>query len=157
MSSLTNRTEPALRSGSSPSNLVLDASQVLLQLGADGSNASRADRRILDLEFSNKWKSTLVNESADGSTWMRALGGRCGFGMKLDANSIYPNSQTWALCTNCGRSVANINTNTTGVSAALSSIFQSSLQKTGSVATALSAMFTVVNTLQYYDRYASGH
>ncbi len=152
LSSPTNRTEPVLKSGSTPSNPVLNASEILLQLGADGSNASHVDRGILNLEYSDTWASTWLNVSADGLTWMRALDGTYGFGMSLDTTPLYPEMTTWALCTNCGVSVQTINTNTTGVSAALSSIFQSSLQQTGSAATALSAMFTVVNMMQYYDR-----
>jgi hypothetical protein len=51
------------------------------------------------------------------------------------------------MCTNCGVSARNEDTNTTGISAALSSIFQSSLQTTGSPATALQAMFTVLDMM----------
>ena len=152
MSSPTNRTEPVLRSGSTPVNLSLNASEVLLQLGADGSNASHMERGVLDLQYSDKWSSTQLNQSADGLSWMRALDGTYGFGMSLDMEPLFPSMTTWALCTNCGYSVGNINTNTTGISAALSSIFQSSLQQTGSAATAMSAMLTTVNMMQYYDR-----
>jgi hypothetical protein len=153
ISSSSERTEPVLRSGKTPSQ-ALDTSEVLPQLGANGQNLTFAGRGILKLEYSSAWTDVLPpsDDTAAGSSWVQALPGTYGFGMTLGADVSAPDMTTWALCTNCGVSVQSKDTNTTAISAALSSIFQSSVKASGSTARALQAMLTVVNMMQYYDR-----
>lgn len=151
VSSVVNRTEPVLRSQNN-TTLALNTSDVLRQLGADGSNSSLTDRGLFSLEPNKNWSSIRPITSEDGTSNLQALDGTYGFGMLLGATSQYPSTISWAMCTNCGKSVMNIDTNTTGISSALSSIFQSSIQQTGSAARGLQAIFSIVSMVQYYDR-----
>ncbi len=131
--------------------LALHTDEVLRQLGADGMQTSLPERGVLSLEKSNAWANFVLG-SDDNFT--QALDGTYGFGM-IQGSGLAAGETvgtTWAMCTNCGISPRNADTNTTGISAALSSIFQSSVQTTYSPATALQAMFTVLNMMQYYDR-----
>jgi len=150
ISSPVVRTEPILKAPNT-AGLALHSDQVLRQLGADGTNTSLPDRGVLSLEYSNAWPNFILG-SDDNFT--QALDGTYGFGMIQDSHlgSGQTVGTTWAMCTNCGISGRNADTNTTSISAALSSIFQSSLQTSGSPAKALQAMFTVLNMMQYYDR-----
>jgi hypothetical protein len=158
--SSTLKTEPTL-SKSNTSSTPLDARDVLRQLGADGIKRSHNDRGILSLQKSNDW---IIYS---GTTTTMALDGSYGFGMKrnhftppiykpLDIGSFLadytgpPLTETWGLCTNC--MVGTTDDNTFGIHMALSSIFQTSIKASGSVATALQALFTVVNMMQYSDR-----
>ncbi|PVH84381.1 hypothetical protein DL98DRAFT_611049 [Cadophora sp. DSE1049] len=152
--SSTNRTEPVLQS--LQNTLALDARQVLLQLGADGSNRSLSERGVLSLQHSTTWSTIFPDEdnaaTAAGSTWVQALDGSYGFGMLPSGTPSSPIKTTWALCTNCGYSARSINSDATSISAALGSIFQSSIRASGSTAKALQAILTIVNMMQYYER-----
>lgn len=155
MASVTNRTEPVLRSGNTV-NQALNATLVLPQLSADGRSLSLSERGLLALKFSPNWTQVFPTEqnagTASTSSWVQALDGTYGFGM-ASSNIAGVDMTTWALCTNCGISPQSAtDTNTTGISAALSSIFQSSLKASGSTAKAMQAMLTVLNMMQYYDR-----
>jgi hypothetical protein len=151
VSSPVNRTEPVLKSRDG-NTVTLNATEVLRQLGADGSNSTLADRGLFSLKQNSNWSSLQMIQSVDGSSALRALDGTYGFGMLVGATFLYPSTTSWAMCTNCGKSVMNIDTNTTGISSALSSIFQSSLKQSGSAAKALQAIFTTISMMQYYDR-----
>lgn len=158
--SSTLKTEPML-SKSNTSSTPLDASDVLRQLGADGIRRSHNDRGILSLQKSNDWTTYT------GTTTTTALDGTYGFGMSrnhftppvyepldigyfLTDYEARPLTGTWGLCTNC--MVGATDDNTFGIHMALASVFQTSIKATGSVATALQALFTVVNMMQYLDR-----
>nr|KAH7311037.1 hypothetical protein BKA65DRAFT_558860 [Rhexocercosporidium sp. MPI-PUGE-AT-0058] len=167
------RTEPALSKSNGSS--VLYTSDVLRQLGADGVRRTPNARGILTLEKSTGWKqatrleTSLEKYYSPGSS-TTALDGSYGFGM--ESNHFTPPfyrqlgmqeyisdyqttnsssvSGTWGLCTKCMTGMTD--GDTYGVHPALSSIFQASLKRSGSVATAIQALFTVVNMMQYYDR-----
>lgn len=149
-----NRTEPVLLGR--PTGTILDASQVIAQLGADGSNSSLAGRGILSLEYSRNWTGIFADDQYDtafNSSWVQVLDGTYGFGMTVAQDVIAPVNNSWAWCTACGRTLAKNDVNPVlPVSAALSSIFQSSIQQSGSTAKALQAALTVVNMMQYYSR-----
>jgi len=147
MSSPTTRTEPVLKAPST-AGLALHSDDVLRQLGADGTNTSLPERGILSLEFSDTWRS--LDLGSDDS-FHEALDGTYGFGM-IQSAGLGTVATTWAMCTNCGISDRNIDTNTTGISSAFSSIFQTSLRTSRSPAKALQAIFTVLNMMQHYDR-----
>ncbi|CZR67472.1 uncharacterized protein PAC_17371 [Phialocephala subalpina] len=153
------RVEPALLRGTGSTTL-FDASDVLRQLGADGIKRSLNDRGILTLKKDDAWSSYTDTRTS------LALDGSYGFGMQrnsfspprsgqLDNAYLFdydPSSigQTWGLCSNC---LQGFNDGLTfGIHLTLSSIFQTSLRASGSLATALEALFTVVNMMQYYDR-----
>jgi hypothetical protein len=158
--SSTPRIEPKL--SKSNTSYALDASQVVRQLGADGVKRSLNDRGILSLQWSSFWSAGTATATTTG------LDGTYGFGMQansftppflgppLDIHSYISDyegssvSATWGLCTNCMNNITD--DNTFGIHSALSSIFQTSIINSGSVATALQALFTVVNMMQYYDR-----
>ncbi|CZR59696.1 uncharacterized protein PAC_09590 [Phialocephala subalpina] len=150
----TNRTEPVLLG--LPTGTILEASQVISQLGADGSNSSLAERGILSLEYSRNWTGIFPDDQYDtafNSSWVQVLDGTYGFGMTTATNVIAPVNNSWAWCTACGRTLEKGDVNPVlPVSAALSSIFQSSIQQSGSAAKALQAALTVVNMMQYYSR-----
>jgi hypothetical protein len=158
--SSTPRIEPILSKSNTSS--ILDARQVVHQLGADGASGSLNDRGILSLQKDDSWASYT------GTTETTVLDGTYGFGMQanhftpplfgpldigkyLDDYEGSPVSATWGLCTNCMTSVTD--NNTFGIHSALSAIFQTSIRTSGSLATSLQALFTVVNMMQYYDRW----
>ncbi|KAN0108201.1 hypothetical protein V8E51_007943 [Hyaloscypha variabilis] len=147
--STDNRTEPVLQSTSR--GLALDATEVLQQLGADGTNSTPSERGILTLDKQDLWAYIYPAPNND-SSFTAAIESKSGFGMVFNAVPSFPVLTTWALCTGCGVSANNENTNTTAISSALSSIFQSSLKSSGSAAKAMQAMFTVLNMAQYYNR-----
>lgn len=154
VTSSTNRTEPVLRSLNATANL--EATDVLKQLSADGSNWALDERGVLALSQADHWPIDRTNVSDENNYTIpsQALDGTYGLGMTLSQDFADPSLSTWALCTYCGTSWRDPGgTNTTGISAAFSSIFQSSIQKSGSAATALNAVFTVMNMVQYYTRY----
>jgi hypothetical protein len=157
--SSTPNMEPTLSKSNTSS--ILDSDQVVSQLGADGASRSLNDRGILSLQKADSWATYT------GTMTTTALDGTYGFGMQANhftpllygpLNIGYyqedyegsPVSATWGLCTNCMTSWTD--DNAFGIHMALSSIFQTSIRTSGSVATALQALFTVVNMMQYYDR-----
>ncbi|KAE9377841.1 hypothetical protein N431DRAFT_365821 [Stipitochalara longipes BDJ] len=144
-----NRTEPVLQNTSR--GLALDATQVLQQLGADGTNSTPSERGILTLERQDLWAYIYPAPNND-SSFTAAIESKSGFGMVFDAIPSFLVLTTWALCTGCAVSKNNENTNTTAIGNALSSVFQSSLKSSGSAAKAMQAMFTVLNMAQYYNR-----
>jgi hypothetical protein len=157
--SSTPNVEPTLSKSNISSNL--DAGQVVRQLGAGGASRSLNDRGILSLQKADFWATytdTMNTTALDGTYGfgMRAnyftplLDGPVEFGYyrhDYEASSV---SGTWGLCTNCMTSWTD--NNTFSIHVALSSIFQTSIRTSGSAATALQALFTVVNMMQYYDR-----
>ncbi|KUJ12024.1 uncharacterized protein LY89DRAFT_688497 [Mollisia scopiformis] len=153
VSSTTNRTEPELQGLSSGTNL--NADEVLRQLNASGTNLTLEERGVLALNYSN-WTGLTLGSQYDtsiNSSVTQILGGTYGLGMVYQSNFLSPVQTTWALCTYCAIGKESVgDTNTTGISGALSSIFQSSLQQSGSTANALSAVLTVMNMVQYYTR-----
>ena len=171
------RSEPVLTRNND--SLSLDASDVLRQLGADGVKRSLTERGVLTLHKSNDWARPSRAANLRGTTtftvdYTTALDGSYGFGMQSNQftpplyqqsemdeyRSAYqsnkttknnPIAGTWGLCTKCVTKMTD--SETFGIHPALSSIFQGSLRSSGSLATALQALLTVVNTMQYYDRY----
>lgn len=145
-----NRTEPVLRSTVSR-GLALDTSEVLQQLGADGTDSTPTERGILALDYQPSWAYFFPSADND-SSFTAAIESKSGFGMVFDSIPSLPVLTTWALCTGCAASKNNADTNTAAVSNALSSIFQSSMKSSGSAAKAMQALFTVLNMAQYYNR-----
>ncbi|KAH6718441.1 hypothetical protein BKA61DRAFT_302070 [Leptodontidium sp. MPI-SDFR-AT-0119] len=169
----TPRTEPTLSKSNDSS--VLYTGDALRQLGADGVKRTLNDRGILTLEKSQGWtQATRLETSSEryytpGGLTM-ALDGSYGFGMvsnhftppfyhqlgmqeyvsDYQTTTSSPVSGTWGLCTKCMTGMTD--GDTFGIHPALSSIFQGALRKSGSIATAIQALFTVVNMMQYYDR-----
>ncbi|CZR59683.1 uncharacterized protein PAC_09577 [Phialocephala subalpina] len=154
VTSSTNRTEPVLRSVSSSTNL--DVNDVLKQLNATGINSTLEERGVLALNYSD-WSALVMDFGLFGIVFngsiTQMLGGTYGLGMQNTLNFFHPQQTSWALCTYCAiGSTSKGDTNTTGISRALSSIFQSSVQQSGSTATALNAVLTVMNMVQYSTR-----
>ncbi|KAG4436545.1 hypothetical protein IFR05_007983 [Cadophora sp. M221] len=169
----TPRTEPTLSKSNDSS--ILYTADVLRQLGADGVKRTLNDRGILTLEKSKGWTQATRLETLEkkyytpgGST--TALDGSYGFGMvsnyftppfynqlgmdeyisDYQTTNNSPVAGTWGLCTKCMTKMTD--GDTFGIHPTLSSIFQASLKRSGSIATAIQALFTVVNMMQYYDR-----
>lgn len=91
VSSSTNRTEPVLRSISSATNL--DASDVLKQLNAAGTNLTLEERGVLALNYSD-WSALVVNSGLFGITFngsvTQMLGGTYGLGKSDFPKSMLP-------------------------------------------------------------------
>ncbi|KAE8453051.1 hypothetical protein EG329_012238 [Mollisiaceae sp. DMI_Dod_QoI] len=155
VTSPASRTEPVLRS--LQFSTALGAGDVLKQLGADGSNLTLADRGVLALKPSDQWPSIIFDDPSEttiNTPNSQALDGTYGFGMEITTTAVNPSLRTWALCTYCAVSLTDPGgTNITGISVALSPIFQASVQKSGSAAKALNAVLSVMNMVQYYTRY----
>jgi hypothetical protein len=120
VASPTVRTEPVLKAPNT-SGLALHTDKVLRQLGADGTNTSLPARGILSLEQSDNWPSLSL---ATDDNFTQALDGSYGFGMTKDPSFGLDNivCNIVGYVHQLGLSPRNADTNTTGISAALSSI-----------------------------------
>jgi hypothetical protein len=125
----SNRTEPALRSrrvetGFNGTNI--DASSVMEQMLAGKTNSSEPGSLLLQVDDSN------------GPNGNRSS--------SLDMDIGYTDiQQTFGLCTFCGSS-------STEISLVQAAIFQQTLKEAGSIATALQTLFTIVSSMNYYNR-----
>lgn len=144
---------------------LFNASSILLQPGADGSFSNYAKRGIMSLQQKSQWAElypgTFFGRGGDifqaSNSTTAVLDGSFGFNDMTIQNNIDPKSNdTWGLCSYCGLSESDVSNEldykTKSIALKLASIFQASLLKSKSPATALQALFTIVNFMQHYDR-----
>lgn len=172
-SSGSNRTELILTNYANPEPVrvegnskkapatIFNSSSVIKQFGADNSTSSLTKRGILALETKNDWFSS-VGYSDDWPTgWSYANESATPtmvFGFRpnlLDqtVDDVELEPDTWQLCSYCPTSPSFHNSSKPQpVSLSLAAIFQDSLQKTQSPATALQAVLTTYMLSRYYNR-----
>jgi hypothetical protein len=90
-------------------------------------------------------------------TTTAVLDGSFGFiEMTIQENTDPRSNLTWGLCSYCGlyesHDSGDLAYKTKSINIKLAAIFQAALLQSNSPATALQALFTIANFMQYYDR-----
>jgi hypothetical protein len=174
-----NRTEPSLNSfkveslnatidsqnGDGPESIsyLFNTSSVLRQLGAEGVSRTYEERGIMSLRPKTPWVELRPDQNRLGrmgnftDSTAAVLDGSFGFNEMTIQDNLDPRSNlTWGLCSYCGLSESHdssyLDFKTKSINIKLAAIFQAALLQSGSPATALQALFTIANFMQYYDR-----